>query len=244
MGTGMRLLEFFDHGYVVNLRHRADRRREMEREMERAGWGKRHERVEFFPAVRPSDAGGFPSIGAHGCYMSHLGLLRDALAKGYERVVVMEDDLAISKDFAGREEELTAELRRRSWDLVHMGHFLTLEGMAEKLGGDAFLETRETIVGLHFYAVHRRVLPGLIGFLELVLSRPPGHPDGGPMHVDGAYSTFRAVHPEVVTLVSVPSYGWQRSSRSDIAARQWFDRWWIARPAVEALRQWRNWSKR
>ena len=44
------------------------------------------------------------------------------------------------------------------------------------------------------------------------------------MHVDGAYSMFRARSPEVLTLAASPSLGWQRSSRSDIAANRWYDR--------------------
>jgi hypothetical protein len=44
------------------------------------------------------------------------------------------------------------------------------------------------------------------------------------MHVDGAYSMFRARRPDVVTLVASPSLGGQRSSRSDITANRWYDR--------------------
>ena len=28
----------------------------------------------------------------------------------------------------------------------------------------------------------------LIAYLERMVARPAGHPEGGPMHVDGAYS--------------------------------------------------------
>jgi glycosyl transferase, family 25 len=59
-------------------------------------------------------------------------------------------------------------------------------------------------------------IPMFAGFLRQVLDRPPGHPEGGPMHVDGAYTTFRRNHPEFMTLAAIPSLGHQRASRSDI----------------------------
>ena len=66
-------------------------------------------------------------------------------------------------------------------------------------------------------------------FMEELQQRPPGHPDGGPMHIDGAYSTFRVQNPDVVTLIASPNLGWQRSSRSDVTPN-----WW-ARTWVEAI---------
>lgn len=89
----------------------------------------------------------------------------------------------------------------------------------------------------HFYGVNGRVLDRLVAFLELVMSRPPGHPDGGPMHVDGAFSTFRQQNPDVLTLAASPSLGWQRSSRSDIASNRWYDRTPVSRELVGLARR-------
>ena len=79
------------------------------------------------------------------------------------------------------------------------------------------------------------MLPRLVDFLETVLRRPPGHPDGGPMHVDGAYCTFRNQNPEVITLVAHPNLGWQRRSRGDITPR-WFDRVPVLRTLIDLAR--------
>ncbi len=57
----------------------------------------------------------------------------------------------------------------------------------------------------------------MVDYLEAMLQRPKGSPDGGPMHVDGAYSWFRRAHPEVAAYVCTPSVAQQRSSRSDIS---------------------------
>ena len=84
----------------------------------------------------------------------------------------------------------------------------------------------------------------LLRFLEELQQRPPGHPDGGPMHLDGAYSTFRAQNPDVVTLIASPNLGWQRSSRSDIYPNAWFDRVPGFRQLAGAARTSKTWLKR
>jgi glycosyl transferase, family 25 len=90
---GVELLALVDRVYVINLPERSDRRRDLTRRLVR-GWGAQlvAERVEFFSAVRPSDPGGFASAGYRGCFESHQAVLDDALARGFERILVLEDD--------------------------------------------------------------------------------------------------------------------------------------------------------
>ena len=68
------LSDGFEHEtFVINLPYRTDRRSEMQRELSRIGWN-----AQFFPAIRPASAGSFSSIGAHGCFLSHLAVLKAA----------------------------------------------------------------------------------------------------------------------------------------------------------------------
>ncbi|WP_367026704.1 glycosyltransferase family 25 protein [Methylococcus sp. ANG] len=237
----MPLMDYFDCCYVINLPERRDRRREMEKELERAGMPPESGRVEFFPAIRPESAGPFPSIGAHGCFMSHLGILREARGQGLRNVLILEDDLTFAAQFPAVEEKLLGELRETRWDFAFFGHVLELP----EAGLDsAHLEPYAgPIVTAHFYAVNGPVIERLLAFLDTLLQRPPGHPDGGPMHVDGAYSTFRQQNPDVVTLVAVPSLGWQRSSRSDIYPNRWYDRWPLVRDLVALARRGKVWLR-
>ena len=85
-----------------------------------------------------------------------------------------------------------------------------------------------------FYAVHGQILDPLIAYLEAVLTRPAGHPDGGPMHVDGALTMFRERHPGPLTLVARSNLGWQRSSSSDISTRR-FDQIPVLRDLLRRL---------
>jgi hypothetical protein len=230
-----RLIDYFSRAYVINLPARTDRRAEMVRELARAGMPLAPGRLEIFPAIRPPDAGEFPSVGARGCYLSHMEVLRTALRDNAARVLVMEDDLALSAGLAAAEQNLIATLSSVPWGLVYFGHV----GGDIPATGEALVRSDERTLGAHFYGVSGAVLPGLVGHLEAILSRPAGHPDGGAMHFDGALATFRARNPGQ-TLFASPTLGWQRSSRSDIAAERWFDRLPFARVAVDGARRARN----
>lgn len=86
------LLAPLDLIYVINLPYRADRRSEMAHQLVRVGLSFDDPQVVLFPAVRPTEPGALPSIGARGCFLSHLGVLRDALKKGARQILVLEDD--------------------------------------------------------------------------------------------------------------------------------------------------------
>jgi len=70
--------------------------------------------------------------------------------------------------------------------------------------------------GSHFYAVHGRILSRLIDFLEALLSRPEGSPEGGPMHIDGALGWFRRANQDIIAWASRSVLGIQSSFQSDI----------------------------
>ncbi|WP_293337918.1 glycosyltransferase family 25 protein [Microcoleus sp. CAWBG58] len=226
----MKLTDFFERTYVVNLPERQDRRRDISKELANVGISLAPNSVEIFPAVRPETAGEFPSIGAWGCFLSHLSILKNARQQNLSNVLVMEDDLAISPTLIAQQSALIEQLQGQDWGMVYLGHYLTDRNLPKV---DPNGRSPEAAVLLkpyslaiqttHFYAVNGQILDRLIAFLEQVQQRPKGHPDGGPMHVDGAYSTFRAQNPDIMTLIAEPNLGWQRSSRSDINASAWYD---------------------
>lgn len=234
----MKTIDFFERTWVINLPSRTDRRRAMERELRRAGLPLTPGRVDIFPAIRPEDPGPFTSIGVRGCYESHVSILRQAQEQGWRNVLIMEDDLTIADRYRDAEDRLMAQLASLDWDFVYFGHTLELPPLATS---EPVLQPFPgPIVTAHFYGINARVLEPLLTALDQMRARPPGHPDGGPMHIDAAYTTFRAQHPEVVTLVANPNLGWQRSSRSDIHASRWFDRTPGLRSLVNKLRAGRS----
>ncbi len=233
----------FDAVYVINLPARTDRRAEMLAQFRRADVAAALPAPVFFEAVRPADRGEFPTIGTRGCFLSHLGVLKTALAAGHARILVLEDDLDFVDDFQAAFATQAPALRESNWDIAYLASLKVTpalppaRGLAEVLPDAA-------VLGLHMVAIRSRVLPELINYLEAMLGRPAGDPAGGAMHVDGAYSWYRAAHPARRTVACVPPLGYQRASRTDIHALRWFDRAWGVRALVAALRSLRNRRRR
>jgi hypothetical protein len=236
----MLITDYFDRIEVVNLPEREDRRKEMTRELETAGMPLKPGKVEIFPAIRPASPEGFPSIGARGCFLSHFTILKRARDEGLANVLVLEDDLAISDRFRAEQEGLVEQLRSTDWGFVYFGHNEEVESASPAV----LRPFAEAMMTTHFYGVNRPLFDPLLEFLEALQKRPGGHPDGGPMHLDGAYSTFRLRHPEVVTLIAYPNLGWQRSSRSDVYPSKWFERLPVARQLVDWARACKTWLKK
>ena len=236
----MKVSEYFSMTRVINLPERKDRRRAVVKELETIDMHKGKDNVEFFDAIRPTEAAGFPNPGVRGCFLSHMEVLKEAHARGVESVLVIEDDLSIAPEFPTVFPELAGILDEEPWGLVYFGY--TNRDVSCVAGDKKLLRSEESVGCAHFYAVHRRVLPQLLNFLELVIARRPGHPDGGPMHYDGALATFRSQNPEVITLLAHPCLGFQRSSRSDISIR-WYERIPVLRQASEAARAVRAWLR-
>ena len=211
-------LSGFDRIYVLNLPERADRRREIEVQLRRVGLSLATAPVRLFRAVRPPDAGSFPSLGARGCFMSHLGMLREAVRDGLGSVLILEDDV----DFAPDAERRLPAVLAASASPGPQLHELP-----------ASVGARTT----HFIALRGAAIDEAARFLEAVAGRPPGDPNGGPMHVDGAYTWFRRVHPTRRTWVALPELGHQRQSRTDIHPLRWYDRWPLVRDLAQAARR-------
>jgi glycosyl transferase family 25 len=232
-------LDFFGAIYIINLPARTDRKAEMLEQLRNAGIDASAAPLVFFEAVRPPDAGEFPTIGARGCFLSHLGVLKAARAAGHARILVLEDDLNFVAGFPEAFRGLLPALRGESWDFAYLG-LLKVTPPLPAAQGLVSVPPEAAVLGLHMVALRADVLPDLIDYLEAMLRRPAGDPQGGPMHVDGAYSWFRAAHPGLRTVACQPPLGYQRASRTDIHVLRWFDRAWGCRSLAAAFRAAKN----
>jgi glycosyl transferase family 25 len=216
------LLAGFERITVVNLPERTDRRREMDAQLRLVGVAADDPRLKFFAAKRPTENGDWPSLGAKGCFASHLELLTQALRDGVRNILVLEDDC----DFTARpdavREALARSLDSAEWDLAYLGHPVALD---DATGSDlgTWVASSAPFQQSHCYAVNGRALPRLVEFLEAITRRPEGHPLGGPQHYDGALNMFRLQNPDIKTLLAGPSLAHQRSSKSDIF-EHWYDK--------------------
>jgi hypothetical protein len=213
--------------FVINLEHRLDRRVEMEKQLLSIGW-----RAEFFSAIRPRDAGNFPSLGARGCFLSHLEVLKKAINYEIRQLIILEDDVSFVRGFAYEWQAAMAALDNQEWSIFYPGHVL------KKLPiGVSALAPSMAVRCSHFMVIDRNAISKLITGLETIMARPSGHPLGGPMHVDGAYSTIRMQNPLLKTYACFPTLGYQRSSPTDIGDVKWFDRVFYVRPLASFARK-------
>jgi GR25 family glycosyltransferase involved in LPS biosynthesis len=233
-------LEYFEQIYVINLPHRHDRRREIAEQLSEIGLGFDSPGIKLFEAVRPEAADGFPSVGARGCFLSHLGVLRDACSRGLERILIIEDDLNFVPDFNTRMDKVRLALEGIDWSVFYGGYALKSFLQMDDAEIVVKVKSSELIGNTHFVAFRGGAICEAVTFLEALLSRPAGDPRGGPMHVDGAYNWFRNEFPSRITLLAVSQLGYQRSSRTDIHALRWFDRVPVVRSAVGTLRRMRS----
>ena len=200
----------------------------MQRELVRVGW-----HAEFLMGVRPDSADGFPSIGARGSFLSHLQVLKAAQHSVADHVVILEDDLNFSDGFSSAWEKSISFLKPKEWSIFLAGH--SLRGPREYS-----VPPSTGFIGAHFIVIKIEAVPKIIDGLEKILFRPPGHPEGGPMFIDGAYSTLRMQDHSLITYASFPALGYQRASRSDIAQRRWFDNFAMLRRLIELARRIKN----
>ena len=234
----MKFIEFFDRAYIINLPERVDRRKGMEKELKKVGMSLKPGKVELFSAIRPDSAGPFQSIGYRGAFLSHLTVLKQAQELQLKNVLVMEDDLAFSEYFHKYEDSLIEQLQTTDWDIVQFGYFPEQSAVQPTDGNFATYQpfTGE-VIGAHFYAVNGKVFDRFIHFFETLLERPAGHPEGGPMSPDGVFNIFPWQNHDIVRLIAIPSFGGQRSSRSDCSTDlKWFDRFPVSKQIVTLAR--------
>jgi len=233
------LNSFFGQVYVINLKIRTDRRAEIDAQLRRVGLDLQRHPVVLFNAVKPADCAGFPSIGAHGCFMSHLQVLRDARTKGLHSILILEDDLNFCDDFGARFTQIADFLTTHDWALLY-GSYDLPQALALSPQPCTLADPTVPIGTSAMIAVKGAHIDTLIRYLEAILQRPPGDPAGGPMHVDGAYCWFRRAHPGLATWMTSTRLGYQRSSRTDVHTLRWFDHNPVSAGLVALLRRWRN----
>lgn len=226
------VIEYFEKTNIVNLIFRNDRRAETRDEFARFNLPIDNEKIFFIEASCPDDAKGFPTIGTRGCFLSHLGILKNAQKEGLGNILILEDDINFSRDILKISETAISGLETLEWDIIYFSH--------------AFDETEQPLEWRrlnkdmpcsHFYAVNGQCLNDLIDFLEKILTRPPGHPDGGPMHYDGALNVFRHQNPDKNIFYFSKNLGFQRPSKTDIHETGFFDRTPIIKQIVPVLRK-------
>lgn len=231
--AGQALLDCFPRVRIINLEHRRDRRTEMISELARIGVAIDGHHVAFHKASSFTEPGGFRTKGARGCFHSHLSILREAAAAN-SAVLILEDDADLARDIERRLPETLDKLRATEWSIFYgFGAHATDAGLSRADSG-------EPIALTHCVGFSADAVQALVPYLDAMLARPPGSPEGGAMDVDGAYSWFRRAHPDAETWCAGPDIATQRPSRTDISPAL-LDRLPLTR---QALSLWRRFKRK
>jgi GR25 family glycosyltransferase involved in LPS biosynthesis len=235
------LNQLFDQVYIINLIDRADRRAEMNQQLGLLGLSLASDRVRLFAAVKPESPAGFPNIGTRGCFMSHLSVLEDAVHHQYRSILIIEDDCNFSPALVDSISEVKSLIQQTSWSMLYGGQIKRDKPASRSQAIQlSLIPPAEGIMGAHFVALRHDAIMPLAGYLQAMLKRPAGDPAGGPMHVDGAYSWFRAANPHLQTVMCTPQIAYQRSSRTDIHEHAWYDNSPLTKGLAESIRRIKN----
>jgi len=156
----------FDRAYVINRDRDGDRLAKMSARL--GGIGVPFER--FGALVARDDEpvfAGKPELtpGYFACARSHLAVLRSAMERGHERVIVLEDDAVFRDDTAERMARIVPQLQGMEWDVFYFGlHLLEAGG---RVSQDLGIVKRS--FHSHAYAVSRRAMPAMIEIIETAM---------------------------------------------------------------------------
>jgi len=186
---------YFDKIYCINLDRRPDKWAISEAEFRKHGLA-----VERFPGVdgQMLNAKTIVDGGNRGCSLSHVGVLRDIIARGYERVLVLEDDVEfipnVQEYFDNNVRHIPAQ-----WDMLYLGgnHLETPVPINE-----AISRITRTYTTSH-YAITKKMAETVVNSVE----------DVNADVVDVVYSMF---HRKSQSFTFNPSIAWQRAGISDI----------------------------
>lgn len=207
------LFKSFDRIRIINLSHRVDRRRDMERVLAAEGL-LGDPRVAFFPAHSYPDSGHFYSAGAKGCFSSHLEVLK-AASRANASVLILEDDC----DFAN---DIGLVRLPSEWGIFYGGYLATSHPSDPQVSD---------IVGAHFMGFSAQTVHRLVPWLEAAWE------SDDPAPIDGEYVRFRRANPDIKSVFADPQIARQRPSSTDIGKKRFFDRIFGVRHAARAARR-------
>lgn len=209
----------------------------MKKQLARIGLDYDHPKAKLFPAANPDTAGGFANIGTHGCFLSHLNVLKNARIEGHDCILILEDDVDFTPRFCGITKTEASLMEKASWDIFYLGSQHIPDETTEDDHGFFISALPASPHGTaHATLLRKTTLLEMIPYLETMLARKAGDALGGPMPIDAAYNRFRKEHPNINTVVTKTQWITQHTSRTQKQDTGWKD--YI--PLISMARQIKN----
>ena len=151
---------YFDRIYCINLKSRPDRLAQFKTNYAALGTSN----IQIIEAVdgKQTDLKNWPySPGALGCRLSHLALYKEAVASGFSRILILEDDAVISKTFRKKFTRLINYVND-DWDMIYFGGYHHLK--PDRINKD-IVKLNNTL-STHSIAINTRCLKKIIDKIE------------------------------------------------------------------------------
>lgn len=153
----MKILNYFDKAYYINLDSRTDRRESFETRI-----AKHNLEVERFSAIIPEPIKDHVDKNRHfkeGCIKSHIEIVRLAKEQGLDNVLIFEDDCLFAKDFTNKATQIANKLYNEEWDLFYLGGEPNGDCPVKK---DGVRFAPKGVYQTHAYAIHKRFFDSIL----------------------------------------------------------------------------------
>lgn len=184
----MRFHQAYDGAYLINLDRRPDRLDHATRQLRRVGI-----EATRFPALDCRKLGISPE---EACSLSHLNVLNLARVRGWQRVLVLEDDVTFADDFNDRISELRLP-HNLGW------FYLGANSVGEEQVSGELWRSKQTLA-THAYIFNLNLYP----IFAPLLSR------SGAV-VDVVYRNYQ-MSTDTFAYMMRPPLAWQRPDESDV----------------------------
>ena len=169
------ILGNFDHAFLINLDRRPERLEHATEQLNSMGIP-----FERFAAIEVDTNNGLFSPGAHGCRLSHLACIQLAKERGYESVLLIEDDIVFRDQFLALWKDIEKPLQEADWDIFYAYDWLNRNQISPPY--NICLRKAERNTGTHFWAIHSRFYDKAI---ETILRQEA---EGKDIPVDAAFA--------------------------------------------------------
>lgn len=112
-----------------------------------------------------------PQGGRYGCFESHIQVIKYCYKKGYNRILVFEDDMVPSPSYSKKLVQKTCDLMTKhdgKWDIFYLGYFPLSDQKKldiHKFFGAPYIDTNLVLynpLGTHAYCISRRGMKNIL----------------------------------------------------------------------------------
>ena len=193
----MKILDCFDHAFVINLPTETQRLAETRKEFSRHNIS-----FEVLNGVEPSDYASAKDNGALGCMQAHLQAVEEAWRRGYESILIVEDDVVLRPHFRDFWRDVLPQMRGLRYDLFYFYNWTHPKPLVRPIQ----VYPIDTTLCSHFYAVHGSFFERFIALVKAELS------SSSPRPVDRIFHA-----PEVSIVATSYNLAGQRPALSRIS---------------------------